>query len=59
MATTEPATLPELSTWYLLINHHRPASRRPQQAQLAEIVEAYGLRNWVEQGYKQVKDELG
>jgi SRSO17 transposase len=59
VATTDPATLPKLTTWYLLTNLHRPASRRPQQAQLAEIVEAYGLRNWVEQGYKQVKDELG
>ena len=25
----------------------------------AEVVRLYGLRNWVEQGYKQVKDELG
>jgi hypothetical protein len=59
VATTDPATLPKLSTWYLLTNLARPAARRPQQAQLAEIVGAYGLRNWVEQGYKQVKDELG
>ena len=59
VATTDPATLPKLTTWYLLTNLARPASRRVQQAQLAEIVGAYGLRNWVEQGYKQVKDELG
>jgi hypothetical protein len=59
VATTDPATLPKLSTWYLLTNLHRPAGRRAQQAQLAEIVRLYGLRNWVEQGYKQVKDELG
>ena len=59
VATTDPATLPKLSTWYLLTNLHRPAPRRAQQAQLAEIVGDYGLRNWVEQGYKQVKDELG
>ena len=59
VATTDPATLPKLSTWYLLTNLHRPASGRAQQTQLAEIVGAYGLRNWVEQGYKQVKDELG
>jgi DDE superfamily endonuclease len=59
VATTDPATLPKLTTWYLLTNLARPASRRAQQAQLAEIVGAYGLRNWVEQGYKQVKDELG
>jgi hypothetical protein len=59
VATTDPATLPKLTTWYLLCNLTRPAARRAQQAQLAEIVATYGLRNWVEQGYKQVKDELG
>jgi hypothetical protein len=26
---------------------------------LAEIVRIYGIRHWIEQGYKQVKDELG
>ncbi len=59
VATTDPATLPKLTTWYLLCDLARPATRRAQQAQLAEIVATYGLRNWVEQGYKQVKDELG
>jgi hypothetical protein len=59
VATTDPATLPKLTTWYLLTNLPRPAGRRAQQAQLAEIVATYGLRNWVEQGYKQVKHELG
>ena len=28
-------------------------------ADLAEVVRLYGLRQWVEQGYKQVKQELG
>jgi hypothetical protein len=28
-------------------------------ADLSEIVRLYGLRNWVEQGYKQLKQELG
>jgi hypothetical protein len=59
VATTDPARLPKLTTWYLLCNLARPAGRRAQQAQLSEIVATYGLRNWVEQGYKQVKDELG
>jgi len=59
VATTDPQRLPKLTTWYLLTNLARPASRRAQQAQLGEIVRLYGLRNWVEQGYKQVKDELG
>jgi DDE superfamily endonuclease len=59
VATTDPARLPGHSTWYLLCNLPRPASRRAQQAQLGEIIGLYGLRNWVEQGYKQVKGELG
>jgi hypothetical protein len=59
VATTDPARLPAMSTWYLLTNLPRPTGRRVQQAQLAEIVALYGLRNWVEQGYKQVKGELG
>jgi len=59
VATTDPASLPGPSSWYLLTNLPRPASRRAQQADLADIVRLYGLRNWVEQGYKQVKGELG
>jgi hypothetical protein len=59
VATTDPARLPGHSSWYLLTNLPRPASRRGQQANLAEVVHLYGLRNWVEQGYKQVKGELG
>src|SRR6266542_1464924 len=58
-ATTDPASLPGHSSWYLLTNLPRPASRRAEQAQLSEIVALYGLRNWIEQGYKQVKSELG
>ena len=64
VATTDPATLPAVSTWYLTTNLPCPGSQRaadsPQApADLAEVVRLYGLRNWVEQGYKQVKDELG
>jgi DDE superfamily endonuclease len=59
VATTDPASLPGHSSWYLLTNLPRPASGRAQQADLADIVRLYGLRNWVEQGYKQVKGELG
>jgi hypothetical protein len=59
VATTDPGSLPGHSSWYLLTNLPRPASRRAQQANLAEVVRLYGLRNWVEQGYKQVKGELG
>jgi hypothetical protein len=59
IATTDPGSLPGHSSWYLLTNLARPASRRAQPADLAEVVRLYGLRNWVEQGYKQVKGELG
>jgi hypothetical protein len=59
VATTDPAGLPVHSSWYLLTNLARPASRRAQRADLAEVVRLYGLRNWVEQGDKQVKGELG
>ncbi len=64
VATTDPATLPALTTWYLLTNLPRPGSPRAATsplapAELAEVVRLYGLRLWVEQGYKQVKGELG
>ena len=38
--------------------HAPPTSPHPP-ADLAEIVRLYGLRHWIEQSYKQVKDELG
>src|ERR671910_713261 len=47
VATTDPARLPGHSSWYLLTNLPRPDSRRAQQANLAEVVRLYGLRNWV------------
>jgi DDE superfamily endonuclease len=53
IATADPATLPETATWYLATT--LPAA----EADLAEIVRLYGLRNWVEQQYKQVKTSLG
>ncbi len=63
-ATTDPATLPEVSTWYLSTILPRPGSPQAQEwpvapADLAEVVRLYGLRNWVEQSYKQAKHELG
>jgi SRSO17 transposase len=54
VATTDPASLPGHSTWYLLTNLPRPASRRAQQANLAEVVRLYGLRNWVEMVFPQL-----
>src|SRR5947207_7496731 len=64
VATTDPAALPEVSTWYLATNLPRPGSPQADEgavapADLAEVVRLYGLRNWVEQSYKQAKHELG
>src|SRR6266516_357072 len=64
VATADPATLPDKATWYLVTNLPRPGGpREPDSphpaAGLAEIVRIYAIRNWIEQSYKQVKDELG
>ena len=64
VATADPGTLPDKATWYLVTNLPRPGGPRGPgsphpAASLAEIVRLYGIRNWIEQGYKQVKDELG
>jgi hypothetical protein len=62
--TTDPARLPADSTWYLITNLPHPdaphAATSPiAPADLAEIARLYGLRTWVEQGYKQMKQALG
>jgi hypothetical protein len=62
--TTDPARLPADSTWYLLTNLPHPdaphAAASPiGPADLVEVARLYGLRMWVEQGYKQMKQELG
>ena len=64
VATTDPATLPAQSTWYLATDLPRPGSPREADspepaADLAEVVRIYGIRHWIEQSYKQIKDELG
>jgi len=64
VATADPATLPPKATWYLVTNLPRPGGPREADsphpaADLAEIVRIYGIRHWIEQGYKQVKDQLG
>jgi hypothetical protein len=62
VATTGPARLPKHTTWYLVTNRPHPEHAGQSglpPADLAEIVRCYGLRNWAEQGYKQVKHELG
>ena len=64
VATADPGTLPDKATWYLVTNLPRPGGPREAgsdhpAASLAEIVWIYGIRHWIEQSYKQVKDELG
>jgi len=64
VVTTDPATLPDLTTWYLTTNLPHPERDGRDEipfapADLAKIVRLYALRNWVEQSYKQVKQELG
>jgi hypothetical protein len=64
VATTDPTTRPDLSTWYLTTNlpHCQGADGADvpmAPADLAEVVRLYGLRQWVEQSYRQVKHELG
>jgi hypothetical protein len=64
VVTTDPATLPVLTTWYLITNLPAPDSQRAASsslfaADLTELVRLYGLRGWVEQSYKQVKHTLG
>jgi len=64
VVTTDPLTLPERTTWYLITNLPAPDSQRAltdalPATTLLEIVRLYGLRNWVEQSYKQVKHTLG
>jgi DDE superfamily endonuclease len=64
VATADPATLPGKATWYLVTNLPRPGGPREAEsphpaAGLAEIVRIYGIRHWIEQSYKQVKDQLG
>jgi hypothetical protein len=64
VATTDPATLPHLTSWYLATNLPAPGSKKAEEsvflpADLAEVVRLYALRNWIEQSYKQVKNSLG
>jgi hypothetical protein len=64
VATADPGTLPDKATWYLVTNLPRPGGPREAgsphpAAGLAEITRLYAIRNWIEQSYKQVKDELG
>jgi len=49
--TTDPATLPSETTWNLMTN---------QPGKIAQTVgDTFGLRTWVEYGFKHAKDDLG
>lgn len=49
--TTDPKALPEESTWFVMTNL--------SQAPLQDIGNGYGMRMWIEYGFKQSKQELG
>jgi SRSO17 transposase len=64
IATTDPVTLPDISTWYLGTNLPAPGSLAAEQsileaASLEQVIRLYGLRMWIEQSYKQVRETLG
>jgi SRSO17 transposase len=64
VATTDPQTLPDATTWYLVTNLPAPSEGPTTEqlvapASLQEVIRLYGLRMWVEQSYKQVKHTLG
>jgi hypothetical protein len=63
VATTDPLTLPDATTWYLVTNlpasPERPGTEQFASASPEEVIRLYGLRMWVEQSYKHVKHELG
>src|SRR5437879_10590826 len=62
VATTDPLSLPDLTTWYLVTNLPAALEQGESQplstASLEEVVRLYGLRQWVEQSYQQVKHVL-
>jgi SRSO17 transposase len=51
LLTTDPKTLPKESTWYIMTN-------LPGKIQNS-VGNTYGLRTWIEYGFKHAKNELG
>jgi hypothetical protein len=49
--TTDPITLPAETTWDLMTNLPGKIERT--------VGNTFGLRTWIEYGFKQAKDELG
>jgi SRSO17 transposase len=52
--TTNPETMPENSTSFVMTNIQATRSKMKKQ-----IGNLYGLRTWVEYGFRQCKQELG
>jgi SRSO17 transposase len=51
--TNDPVTLPNNSTWHVM------SHLQGQQDHFDQIGNLYGLRTWIEYGFKQCKDQLG
>ena len=51
--TNDPLTLPDNSTWHVM------SHLQGQQDHFDQIGNLYGLRTWIEYGFKQCKDQLG
>jgi SRSO17 transposase len=49
--TTDKEQLPENSTWFVMTNLEGDIKN--------QVGNTYGLRTWIEYGFKQIKDELG
>lgn len=49
--TTEPINLPKNSTWHLMSHLPQPLDK--------QVGNLYGLRTWIEYGFKQCKNHLG
>ena len=49
--TTDPKVLPEDSTWFVMTNL--------SQASVQDVGNGYGMRTWIEYGFRQSKQELG
>lgn len=49
--TTDPSTLPPESTWYIMTNLEGTIQKT--------VGNTYGLRTWIEYGFKHAKNELG
>ena len=62
LASTDPATFPEATTWFLVTHPPTPgaaAQRTHAPAAVADVGHRYGLRIRVEQSDKQVQQHLG